>query len=357
MLCSFSHINNTTSIYQSSRDSHTSHFHAPSTSVRMQYSILALAAAASYVSAQSLSTPSASASAIGAVVPVGGDCTPGSTMCALGSSCYAVNSMLHTVCGNFQAECTSDQQCAFNTCNQGFCNGFLSLSSSASATVTSTPSASASPIGAVVPVGGACTPGSTMCALGSSCYAVNSMLHTVCGNFQAECTSDQQCAFNTCNEGFCNGLLSLSSSASATTTSTSAGGYTPAPSSTVTAPAGSLPLGAECNALANPSQCTDGVQCWASNAGLIASCGNFNAACSSDAHCAFNTCNNGLCNGFLSSSAGNATSTVLPTGTLRPSGSATATTTSAVEFTGAASVANVANGVAAVVLGAVVLVL
>jgi hypothetical protein len=256
-------------------DSHTSHFHTPSTSVKMQYSILALASAASYVSAQSLSTPSASASAIGAVVPVGEVCNSGSTVCALGSDCYAVNSMLETVCGNFQASCTSDQQCAFNTCNQGFCNGFLSSSSSASITVTST----------------------------------------------------------------------------------SAGGYTPAPSSTVTAPAGSLPLGAECNAQANPSQCTAGVQCWASNAGLIASCGNFNAACSSDAQCAYNTCNNGLCNGFLSSSAGNATSTVRPTGSLRPSGSATATTTSATEFTGAASVANVANGVAAVVLGAVALVL
>jgi membrane protein implicated in regulation of membrane protease activity len=344
-------------IYQSSRDSHTSHFHTPSTSVKMQYSILALASAASYVSAQSLSTPSASASAIGAVVPVGEACTPGGTMCALGSGCYAVNSMLQTVCGNFQAQCTSDQQCAFNTCSGGFCSGFLSSSSSASATVTSTPSASASPIGAVVPVGEACTPGGTMCALGSGCYAVNSMLQTVCGNFQAQCTSDQQCAFNTCNEGFCNGFLSSSSSASATVTSTSAGGYTPAPSSTVTAPAGSLPLGAECNALVNPSQCTAGVQCWASNAGLIASCGNFNAACSSDAQCAYNTCNNGLCSGPLSSGAGNATSTVRPTGSLRPSGSAAATTTSAAQFTGAASVANVANGLAAVVLGAVALVL
>jgi hypothetical protein len=276
VLCSFSlHINNTTFIYQSSRNSHTSHFHTPSTSVKMQYSILALATAASYVSAQSLSTPSASASAIGAVVPVGGACDPKSTVCALGSSCYAVNSDLKTYCGNFQAQCTSNQQCAFNTCNGGFCNGLLSSSSSASATVTST----------------------------------------------------------------------------------SVGGYTPAPSSTVTAPAGSLPLGAECDAQANPSQCTAGVQCWASNAGLIASCGNFNAACSSDAQCAYNTCNNGLCSGFRSSGAGNATSTVQPTGSLRPSGSATATTTSAAQFTGAASVANVANGVAAVVLGAVALVL
>ncbi|KZM22195.1 uncharacterized protein EKO05_0002062 [Ascochyta rabiei] len=233
----------------------------------------------------------------------------------------------------------------------------------------STPSASASPTGAVVPVGGNCTPGITQCALGSSCYATNSMLQPRCGNFQATCTSDQQCAFNTCNlqQGLCNGFLSSSSSSSAssapaTITSTPAGGYSPAPSSTVTAPAGSLPIGAECNALANPSQCVAGVQCWASNSGLIARCGNFNAACSSNAQCAYNTCNNGLCNGFLPSSAGNVTMTVYPTGSSRPIGSATQTgsataTTSMAQFTGAASVVKVANGVIAVVFGAVAWVL
>jgi hypothetical protein len=50
-----------------------------------------------------------------------------------------------------------------------------------------------------------------MCALGAQCYATNSMLQTVCGNFQASCSSNQQCAFNTCNGGFCNGLLPSSS--------------------------------------------------------------------------------------------------------------------------------------------------
>ena len=221
--------------------------------------------------------------------------------------------------------------------------------------LTSTPSASASLIGAVVPLGGDCTPGSTLCALGSQCYATNFMLQPRCGNFQAACTSDQQCAFNTCNleQGLCNGFLSSSSSStSATMTSTPTGGYSPAPSSTVTAPAGSLPLGAECNAFANPSQCTAGVQCWASNAGLIARCGNFNAACSTDAQCAYNGCNNGLCNGLLPSSAGNATLTVQPTGSSSLTGSATATT-SMVQFTGAASVANMESGVMAVVFGVV----
>lgn len=239
--------------------------------------------------------------------------------------------------------------------------------------LSSAPSATPTLIGAVVQLGEACTPGGTQCALGAQCYATNSMLQPRCGNFQAACTSDQQCAYNTCNlqQGLCNGFLSSSSSSasssastrgSATITSTSAGGYTPAPSSTVTAIPGSLPVGAECNAFANPSQCVAGVQCWASNAGLIARCGNFNAACSSNAQCAYNTCNNGLCNGFLSSSSSNATATVQPTGSSRLTGSATRTgsataTTSMVQFTGAASVANVAGGVLAIVFGAVAWVL
>jgi hypothetical protein len=58
-----------------------------------------------------------------------------------------------------------------------------------------------------------------MCALGASCYAVNSGLQTVCGNFQATCTSDQQCAFNKCNSGFCNGLPTSSMASNGTATS------------------------------------------------------------------------------------------------------------------------------------------
>ncbi|OSS52215.1 hypothetical protein B5807_02423 [Epicoccum nigrum] len=164
----------------------------------------------------SSASPSASQTPIGAVVPVGSNCDPKGTMCALGSQCYATNSMLQTVCGNFQASCTSDQQCAFNTCQNGFCAGFKASSSSASPTPTSsaTSSASQTPIGAVVPVGSNCDPKGTMCALGAQCYAVNSMLQPVCGNFQASCTSDQQCAFNKCNGGFCNGFIASSSMAS-----------------------------------------------------------------------------------------------------------------------------------------------
>ena len=173
-------------------------------------------------------------------------------------------------------------------------------------------------------------------------------------------------------------------------------GPMPAPSPTIVAPAGSLPLGAECNPFVTPSQCANGVQCWASNAMLIAQCGNFNAECDSDAQCAYNICSGGLCRGFkpssefpvmsstsldvmpaLSTVTGpiapmpsgtmehmpsgivpphmiNGTMTMVPTGTgamsTRP---ANATSTGAPQFTGAAAVDNVAGGVMAIVFGAV----
>jgi hypothetical protein len=109
---------------------------------------------------------------------------------------------------------------------------------------------------------------------------------------------------------------------------------------------------------------------------LIARCGNFNAECSNDAQCAYNTCSGGLCRGFLPSSAMpvqpssmmsavhpssmmNGTVPMQPTGTgaARPTGNGTATSTGSVEFTGAASADNVAGGVMAIVFGAVALAL
>ncbi|KAJ8118687.1 hypothetical protein OPT61_g364 [Boeremia exigua] len=263
----------------------------------------------------------------------------------------------------------------------------LATAASFASAQSSSSAASASPslIGAVVPVGGDCVPGGTMCALGSQCYATNSMLQPRCGNFQAACTSNQQCAFNTCNNGLCNGFLSSSSiSASPTVTTTPTGGFSPAPSPTVTAAPGTLPLGAECNPFVKPEQCIAGVQCWASNSGLIPRCGNFNAACTSDSQCAYNTCNNGLCNGFRSSSSasGNSTMSASSSGSVRPSGSSSASasrtasgsasvsasgtvsrsasgtvsgsasrTSSMTQFTGAAAMATMVPEVMAMVLG------
>ena len=228
-----------------------------------------------------------------------------------------------------------------------------------------------------IPLGEKCTPGGTPCANGANCYATNSMLIPQCGNFQSSCTSDDQCAFNTCNGGFCNGPKASSSSAPTTsstpptvTSSSTAPGWSPAPSPTIVAPAGSLPLGAECNPYVTPSQCIEGVECWASNAGLIARCGNFNAACKTDAQCAYNTCNNGICNGLRVSSSGlpmassspvPGTLSVQPThssgsggnGTVNPSHTPSPISSGTPEFTGAASAEKVAGGIFAIVFGAI----
>ncbi|KAI4669600.1 uncharacterized protein J4E88_009882 [Alternaria novae-zelandiae] len=274
----------------------------------------------------------------------------------------------------------------------------------ASAQTTSTPAA-ASPTGTTVPIGSNCTPGGVPCALGANCYAVNSGLIPVCGNFQASCTRDEQCAYNTCNlsDGLCNGFLASSSAAPSASAMPTSGAVTPtnqgpqpAPSPTILAPAGSLPLGADCNPFVKPDQCANGVQCWASNAMLIARCGNFNAECSSDDQCAYNICSGGLCRGFkpssefpvmsstsldvmpaLSTVTGpiapmpsgtmehmpsgivpphmiNGTMTMVPTGTgAMPTGPANATSSGPAQFTGAAAVDRVAGGVMAVVFGAV----
>lgn len=167
-------------------------------------------------------------------LPLGADCSPESTPCANGSSCYATNSMLQPRCGNFQASCSNDSQCAFNTCNQGLCNGFLAstttvLSTSTQATSypASSPPASSTASSAqstststtvYLPLGADCSPDSTPCANDAQCYATNSMLQPRCGNFQSACTTDAQCAFNTCNQGFCNGFLASSSSSLASVT-------------------------------------------------------------------------------------------------------------------------------------------
>lgn len=60
---------------------------------------------------------------------------------------------------------------------------------------------SATPSSGLLPLGSVCT-SSSQCANGADCYAVNFMLLKACGNFQASCTSDSQCAFNFCVSGF-----------------------------------------------------------------------------------------------------------------------------------------------------------
>lgn len=164
-----------------------------------------------------------------------------------------------------------------------------------------------------LPLGAECAR-TEQCAGGAECFASNFMQITSCGKYNAACENDSQCATNFCAGGLCSGPLPQSewlmptslqympsSTASSVATSTSSPqGALPAPSSTVVAAAGSLPLGAEC---AETEQCAGGAQCYASNFMQIKSCGKFQAACTNDSQCATNTCNGGLCNGFLPSSA------------------------------------------------------
>lgn len=118
----------------------------------------------------------------------------------------------------------------------------------------------------------------------------------------------------------------------------------------ITAPEGSLDLGATCS---DDKKCKAGVQCWASNAGLIRRCGNFNAACTSNAQCAYNTCNSGLCNGFISPSA-NASMTAGPNGTGVLSGGTSGPTSSILPYAGsAAPMSSIMSGFAAIFFGLV----
>ncbi|KAF9729617.1 hypothetical protein PMIN06_003274 [Paraphaeosphaeria minitans] len=257
----------------------------------MQYFFLTVAAAAFYVAAQATES----------LVPVGHNCHPNGTACAEGANCYAVNSMQQTVCGNFQSSCTKDEQCAFNTCNlqQGLCNGFLSSSASSSATAPPATSSTACP-----------APGSTDNQGRYSCNPAH------------QYPLEQQCIV-------IDGCYYISPTVSSTAGSAS--------TSLPTTPAGTLPLGAQCDPLATPSPCAGGAQCWASNSMLIAACGNFNAACKQDSECAFNTCNNGLCNGFKSTVISNGTSTAQTTGGYAATSTPTGTYAPPA-FTGAATI-------------------
>ena len=257
--------------------------------------------------------------------------------------------MLIPLCGNFQSACTSNAQCAFNTCVSGFCSG--PLSSSATSSTSSVPTStitqpSSTSQTATLPLGAVCTPSSTPCANGSQCYAVNSMLILYCGNFQAVCTSNSQCAFNTCVSGFCSGPLSSSATSSVpTSTSTTTQASSAAPSTT-------LALGAACTPSSAP--CANGSQCYAVNSMLIPHCGNFQAACTSNSQCAFNTCVNGFCSGALlpsSISSSRLAPTSSSTGNYTFGSSATPT---AVQANGAGKVVGGFGTLAIVAIGAAI---
>ncbi|EPS37825.1 hypothetical protein H072_8435 [Dactylellina haptotyla CBS 200.50] len=301
----------------------------------MRSTFVVLATAVALVAAQA---PAPSISAAPGSLPLGAQCSD-DNQCANGAQCYGVTSFTIRTCGSFQSACTSDNQCATNTCNQGFCNGLLPSSSMDSTETSATSTTASGPAQTSIdaapgslPLGAQCS-SSEQCANGAQCYGVTSFTITTCGSFQSSCTSDNQCATNTCNQGFCNGPLSSSSITEAPTTttgsSTETGLFTPTFSSVVASPS-SLPLGAQCS---SDEQCANGAQCYGVTSFTIRTCGSFQSACTSDNQCATNTCNQGFCNGLLPSSS--------MTTVVTPTGNATVSSIPSATFTGAASKMNI----------------
>jgi hypothetical protein len=321
------------------------------------------------------------------------------SQCKNGVNCYGTTSDTIRACGNFNAACTDDSQCAFNTCaSNGLCSGFLAQSSSASTTNTVSTSTEAPPSiitgtagsqpsgqAPITAAAGSLELGETcsddrQCKNGANCYGTTAFTIRSCGNFNAACDNDSQCAFNTCaSNGLCSGFRSQSSSSSSASTTlteaspsiiTGTAGSQPSGQAPITAAVGSLNLGDICS---DSKQCKNGADCFGTTAFTIRRCGNYNAACDNDSQCAYNTCaGTGLCNGFLETRAvangtmttstfvaaatggytgvGNGSAVATATGGMKPSGSG-------VPFEGSASSMGVAGGVVAVLAGMVVFVI
>ncbi|KAF4551706.1 Hypothetical protein D9617_12g035940 [Elsinoe fawcettii] len=277
-------------------------------------------------------------------LPVGSPCGADAE-CAGGAQCFASNVLGQKKCGGFNAACTKDSQCSGQTCLNGLCNG-------PPATGT-TPPGNQPPVPPInVPIGslklGEQCGIDKDCAGGAQCFASNVMATKRCGGFNAACTSNAQCAFNACNSGLCNGApITSTPPANPPTSTTTPPTSSTTPPTTSTKPptgnpsttsskssisnpptpspqpptGGSLKLGEQCS---DDKQCAGGAQCWASNAMLIRRCGNFNAACTKDEQCAFNTCNKGLCNGILPTGTAPGKPSG-PTGSVPPQGSGSGT--------------------------------
>ncbi|KAG8624162.1 hypothetical protein KVT40_009138 [Elsinoe batatas] len=211
--------------------------------------------------------------------------------------------------GRAEVACSCDRQACFGEDSaraRDYC-------SSATATLTGT--AATGTAVAMVKLGEVCS-SDAQCPKGVQCKNTPDLINPkfqqniICGGYNATCTSNAQCQYNTCKAGLCNG-------APITTSSTT----TPAPptSPVVAAPTSThVKLGEVCS---SDAQCPTGVQC-KNTPDLINPkfqqniiCGGFNATCASNAQCQYNTCNKGLCNGapIVSNSTSTASTTTVPT--------------------------------------------
>lgn len=214
------------------------------------------------------------------------------SQCTNGMQCYSNDASTPSTCGSYNATCTVNGQCSGNTCTGGRCVGIIG------SVTTPSPSTPTGYIG----LGAQCNE-TYQCALGADCFGNTAFTIKTCGSFNAACSSDAQCATNTCIDGLCKGVLASSAWKVTSTSTTSAISTSMSASAT---PTGYIGLGAQCN---ETSQCALEADCFGNTGFTIKTCGSFNAACSSDAQCATNTCVDGLCKGPLASSAWRVTST------------------------------------------------
>ena len=160
--------------------------------------------------------------------------------CKNGANCYGTTKDTIRACGNFNAACDDDSQCAFNTCSNGLCSGFLALTSTSASSNTASTTTAASPsiitgTAGSQPSGqapitaaenslelGAICSDDRQCKNGANCWGSTAFTIRSCGNFNAACENDSQCAFNTCtSNGLCQGFLATQAASNGTlTTST-----------------------------------------------------------------------------------------------------------------------------------------
>ncbi|EME41007.1 hypothetical protein DOTSEDRAFT_74524 [Dothistroma septosporum NZE10] len=116
----------------------------------MRYSIVALAAAVTAVAGDNTITGTAGSqpsgqppiTAVEGSLPLGATCSD-TKQCANGADCYGTTAETIRRCGNFNASCKDDSQCAYNTCStdSGLCSGFLPSQSYKANTASQTLSA------------------------------------------------------------------------------------------------------------------------------------------------------------------------------------------------------------------------
>ncbi|CAK4006004.1 Hypothetical predicted protein [Lecanosticta acicola] len=257
------------------------------------------------------------------------------------------------------------EYCSSATANLPTSTSSSSSSSSSSASVI-TGTAGSQPPGqtAITAAEGSLQLGETcsdskQCANGADCYGTTSFTIRRCGNFNAECTTDSQCAYNTCSNGLCSGFLASSAYLANTVSQTSAPASSSAPTSTgyswststasEYASSSSTSVGYACNPA---HEYPEGQQCVYTNGGLTLVSASTTAAgaASSATAPSVPTYGAGVVPAY---GAGNGTTGVAATGT----GATVPSHTAIVPYTGAASVAGVCSGVMAVAAGALAFVL